>query len=297
MRLSRQEILQDCGSLANDREVSDSYAKLSLIPKRFLYIEGSVSRRNGSGKTVLGVSTHFTKKEHLMFRRAIDLLPIGWAIVLLMSGCTNSPNGPNPTSPTMPSFTFKAPNTKSSDPNVQSVTAAVASMNSYAQQFSLLKSLSGVQKGNTETWTYRMNTVTVTLTGTIQPDGSSQWAMVLNGTDTSGATYSNFTVARGTSSGDGKSGTWDLYDSTSTSPQSELSWTMTNSILNGTLKSFTGSSVSAQTVVVNNPDNSGQLTLYTGTTLTFKAVWQPDGSGNWWTYDPNGAQTGTGNWT
>ena len=61
--------------------------------------------------------------------------------------------------------------------------------------------------------------------------------------------------------------------------------------------SFQGGSVDAQTIVVNNPDNSGQLTLYSGTTLTFKAVWLPNGSGQWWTYDPNGAQSGIGNWT
>lgn len=120
--------------------------------------------------------------------------------------------------------------------------------------------------------------------------------MVLNGTDTSGATYNNFSAGRGTTSADGKSGTWDLYDSTSTSPLSELNWTTTNNVLNGTLKSFQGGSLGTQTVIVNNPDNSGQMTLYTGTTLTFKAVWQPDGSGDWWTYGPNSVQTGTGNW-
>lgn len=121
--------------------------------------------------------------------------------------------------------------------------------------------------------------------------------MVLNGTDTSGTTFNNFTVGRGTTTAEGKNGTWDLYDSTSTSPLSELSWTTTNNVLNGTLKSFQGGSIDAQTVVVNNPDSSGQLTLYSGTTLTFKAVWLPNGSGQWWSYGPNGAQTGTGIWT
>jgi hypothetical protein len=232
-----------------------------------------------------------------MTRRRIFLMFIGWTTALVLSGCTNSPTSPEQSTPTIPSVTFKGPATNSSDPNVQSVTSAVASMNIYTQQLSILRSLSGVQKGNALTWTYTLKALTFTLTATAQADGSNQWAMVLNGTDTSGITYSNSTVGRGTTSADGKNGTWDLYDSTSTSPLSELSWTTTNNILNGTLKSFQGGILLAQTIVVNNPDKSGQMTLYSGSTLTYKAVWQPDGSGQWWTYDPNGAQTGTGNWT
>ena len=232
-----------------------------------------------------------------MFRHLTFLICFGLMIALLSSGCTNSPTAPEQSTPTIPSISFKGPKTNSSDPNAQSVITSVASLNVYTEQLTLLGSLPSVQKGNTRTWTYTFKQLTATLTATAQADGSDQWALVLNGTDTSGTNYSNFTVGRGTTSADGKNGTWDLYDSTSTSPLSELSWTTTNDILNGTLKSFQGGSVNAQTIVVNNPDNSGQLTLYSGTTLTFKAVWLPNGSGQWWTYDPNGAQSGIGNWT
>ncbi|MGA3245692.1 MAG: hypothetical protein ABSE41_13835 [Bacteroidota bacterium] len=232
-----------------------------------------------------------------MARHATNLILFVWAVGLLMSGCTNSPTGPQQSTPTIPSVSFKGPKTNSSNPNVQTVTSAVTSMNAYTQQLSLVGSLSSIQQGNTRTWTYSLGTLNVTLTATVQPDGSDRWAMILNGSDTSGATYKNFTVARGTTSGDNKTGTWDIYDSTSTSPVSELSWATSNNILNGTLKSFSGGSLDAQTVIINNPDNSGQLTIYSGSTLTFKAVWQSSGSGNWWTYDPYGAQTGTGNWT
>ena len=232
-----------------------------------------------------------------MSRHVKCLMFIGWTITLLASGCTKSPNGPEQSTPTIPSLTFNGPKTSSSDPNAQSVISEVATMNAFTQQLSALRSMPGVQKGTARTWTYTSKALTVTLTATAQPDGSDQWVLVLNGTDTSGTTYNNFTVGSGTTSAGGKNGTWDLYDSTSTSPLSELSWTTTNTILNGTLKSFLGGSIVAQTVVVNNPDNSGELTLYSGTLLTFKAVWSPDGSGQWWTYGPNDAQTGTGSWT
>lgn len=232
-----------------------------------------------------------------MARRALDLIFIGWTVALLVSGCTNSPNDSQQTAATIPSVTFKGPTTNSSNPNVRSIDSAVAVMNSYSQQLSVLRNLTAVGQGNTQTWTYnRFNTLTINLIATGQADGSHRWAMVLNGKDTSGATYQNFTVVRGTTSGDGSSGTWDVYDSTSASPLSELKWSTTNNVLNGSLRSFTGTSVIAQTAVINNPDNSGQLTLYAGTALAFKTVWQQNGSGNWWTYDLNGVQTGTGNW-
>ncbi len=232
-----------------------------------------------------------------MVRRVIRILAIGTTAALLLSGCTNSPTEPQQTTPTIPSLAFKGPKTNSSDPNVQSIDSVVTIMNVYTQQLSLLKALPGVQKGNTETWTYPLHSLTYTLTATLQPDGSAQWILVINGTDTSGAMYNNFTVGRGRTSADGKNGTWDVYDSTSTTPVSELTWTTNNNVLTGTLKSFQGESVDAQMVLINNPDNSGQLTLYAGTTLTYKAAWLADGTGNWWTYNPNGSQSGTGFWS
>ncbi|HTY37569.1 MAG TPA: hypothetical protein VMH23_10680 [Bacteroidota bacterium] len=232
-----------------------------------------------------------------MNRTASTILVSGLTILLIINGCTNSPNGPGGSTPSVPSLSFSGPKTNSTDAKEQSVASQVASMNAFAQQFLVVKNLAETEQGSTSTWKYATNGLTVTFTASEQADGSSRWTMVLNGTDTSGTGYKNFTAGRGTIGGDGKSGTWDVYDTTSTTPVGELTWSTSNNVLTGTLKSFTSGVLSAQTVVVNNPDHSGQLTLYDASSLMFKAVWQSTGSGNWWTYDPNGAETGTGNWT
>ncbi len=49
-----------------------------------------------------------------------------------------------------------------------------------------------------------------------------------------------------------------------------------------------------------NPDESGSVTYYewngSAFVMVFKAVWNTDGSGEWWTYE-NGVQTGHGTWS
>jgi hypothetical protein len=220
---------------------------------------------------------------------------------LLAAGCSkkeSTPTQPSGAAPTVPTVNFKGPNTTSTDANAQATKSYVQAMNGCAAVFTPFVSLPAQQSGNTWTWTYTDRTLTVKFTCIPQSDGSYQWALVLNGTDpSSGTVYNNWTEVDGATTADGKNGSWRIYDVNRTTVAAEYEWTTTGSVLTGTLKAYTNGVLSGQTVVVNNPDNSGELRVYTGTKLTYKSVWQTNGSGQWWTYDLNGNQTGTGTWT
>jgi hypothetical protein len=222
-------------------------------------------------------------------------------LVLLIAGCSKKDSGPTEpegSAPSIPVVTFKGPNTNSSDTQATLVKSYVSAMNGYTMIFAPFTALQGVQSGNAWTWTYAEGTLTVKFTATRQGDGSFTWKMVLNGTDPSdGTVYNNWTGIEGTTSADGKNGNWKIYEDNKSSLDAEYVWTTTNNVLTGTLKYYSSGILAGQTVVVNNPDNTGELRMYEGTTMTYKAVWQANGSGQWWTYNLSGAQTGTGTWT
>jgi hypothetical protein len=234
-----------------------------------------------------------------MSRYVGKLVSLGLVSFLLISGCTknSSPTEPQQTAPSLPSLTLRSPNTNSTDQNPQTIKSYVTSVNSYTLVLAPLKFLQPVQNGNTWTWTYTQGALTVKFSGTNQADGSAQWMAVVNGTDSSGTTFTNWTAAQGTTSADGKTGDWKIYDTSATTIAAEISWTTVQNVLTGTLKTYSGGVFQGQAVIINNSDNSGQLTLYSGSSLTYKAAWLSNGSGQWWTYDPDGTQTGTGNWT
>lgn len=236
-----------------------------------------------------------------MVSRVTKLVLAGVAITFLITGCSkkdSSPTEPQQTAPSIPTVTFKGPNTNSTDLNVQMVKSYVTVMNAYTMELAPFSAMQGVQSGNTWTWTYTQGTLTVKFTATTQSDGSYQWKMVFNGTDPSdGTVYNNWTAIEGTTSADGKSGSWKIYDENKTILLAEFNWATSNNVLTGTMKEYTNGVFSGQIVLVNNPDNSGELRVYTGSVVTYKAVWQSNGSGQWWTYNSSGTQTGTSTWT
>lgn len=236
-----------------------------------------------------------------MVRRISHLSIAVLTIALMISGCSKedgSPTEPQLEPPVIPSVTFKGPTTSSTDVNAQTVKSYVASINSLATMFTPYLYIQSVQSGNTWTWNYVEGTFTAKFTATRQNDGSFLWIFTLNGKDPEDATtYNNWKGLEGTTSADGKSGSWKFYETNTTTQIGEFSWSTTNNVLTGTQKVYTNGAVTDQIVLVNNPDNTGEMKIYTGTVLTYKATWTATGSGQWWTYDPNGSQTGTGSWT
>lgn len=224
-------------------------------------------------------------------------------LALAIIGCSQNDKSltqPQNTPPSLPSIAFTGPNTGSQDPNAQQTKLHVQTINGYTNILAPFTGLQGTPNGNSWTWTYNVQNLTATLTVTQQSDGSYYWKLVLNGTDpNTNTTYNNWTALDGTTSAGGKSGSFKGYTPNTTTPLAEFSWvTSSNGVLTGTFKLYdnTGGVIS-QIDIVNNSDGSGEVRLSTAGTLSFKAVWLANGSGQWWRYDANGNEIATGSWT
>jgi hypothetical protein len=230
--------------------------------------------------------------------------PLFTALLLfafILAGCSkkdDSPTEPQVTAPTVPTLVFKGPNTNSTDQNAQMVKSYVSAINTFTTMFAPYQYLQSVKDGNTWTWTYTEGTLTVKMTAIPQNDGSFLWKMIFNGKDpSSNLTYSNWTAMEGSTSGDGKSGNWKIYDDNTTILAGDFTWATANNVLTGTQKDYSNGVSTGQIVVVNNPDNTGEMRVYSGTAMTYKATWTAAGAGTWWTYNSSGTQSGTGSWS
>ncbi len=230
---------------------------------------------------------------------------LAFALIVGLGGCskkTDNPAGPvNSTAPSFPTVTFKGPNTNSSDPNVSIIQGYVSLGNAYSNYFNVFAGTNATQSGNTWTWSETNGNESVTFSMTKQSSGSYSWKWVVNGTDqSSGRTYNNKTFFEGTVGADGKSGEWKVYQDTTSLLAADFVWaTNSSGTLSGTLSIYQddGSTVEEKYQIANNSDGSGEVDLYSGTILVYKATWQTNGSGTWITYDSTtGAQTGTGTW-
>lgn len=223
------------------------------------------------------------------------------ALVVLIAGCSKNESSPTeiqPSSPTLPSIIFKGPGSSGSDAGLNLIRSYVANADLFAVALAPLAATTPVQSGSTWTWSYVNKTLTLVLTATKQSDGSYLWRLVFNGVDPNdGTTYDHWLGVEGTTSADGKTGSGKNYVRNKTVVANEFNWTTANNVLTGTVKSYFNGIVVGQTVVVNNPDNSGEVRVSIGSILIYKAIWQANGSGQWWSYDSNGVQTGTGTWT
>lgn len=225
------------------------------------------------------------------------------AAIVLLAGCSkkDSPTSSNGSSvaPTVTPVTFAGPSTTSNDVHAYEAQSLALSANAYSSYFSIFASQQGTQNGNTWTWTWSYYGASVTFTGTQSANGYS-WKWVYNGYDSSSQmTYTNWVFLQGTTSADGKTGTWTIYQDNSTNIAATYSWSVdANGNKTGTLVYFQDDGVTQEgkIVVINNADKTGEVDSYTGTTLQFKATWTATGSGQWWEYASDGSST-TGSWS
>lgn len=230
------------------------------------------------------------------------------ALVLIMMACflagcakdDESPTEPpQQDKPAFPTVTFKGPNTTSNDSYAQLTKAYAEVFNVFTTFWQPFLSLPATRDGNNWKWTYSGPGFTQTFTASKQADGSHTWSLVYNGT-IDGVVYNNWKFLEGTTSADGKNGSWKAYEDNSTRLDLEVSWTTSAAnVLTGTWKEYVNGVLDGRTELINNPDGSGELKSYNkGNVMTFRAVWLANGSGQWWTYSgTTGAQTGTGSWT
>ncbi len=226
------------------------------------------------------------------------------AMLIGLTGCSDdkssNPAGPGTTQNTaaIPQITFKGPNTTSTDPYAMWAKTSATTFNAILAPSTVFASLPAQQNGNTSTWTYTVGGATYTFTGIKQSDGSYVWTYVVNGTSGT-TTYNNFKGLEGTSSADGKSGSWAFYELNQTTKVSDLAYTTNASnVLTGTWITYeSNGTISSKMILVNNPDGSGSLEIYDdGLHMNYKSVWIANGSGTWYTYDSSGVQTETGTW-
>ncbi len=233
------------------------------------------------------------------------LLIVAIVVALVAAGCNKSSSTSPQTSqpPTFPSVTFKAPATNSTDSYATMTKSYATSINAYSSGalFAAFGGMNPAQNGNTWTWTITEGTLTVTYTMTKLADNSVTWQWMENGTDQStGAVYHNWVFFSGSRSADGKSGDWKVFQDSTTNLAADFAWsTSATNVLTGTLKVYAsnGTTITDQLTVINNGDGSGEVDVYTGAVVTFKATWVASGAGTWWTYNTSGTQTGTGTWT
>jgi hypothetical protein len=147
------------------------------------------------------------------------------------------------------------------------------------------------------TWEVNDETGNYTVTLTINETGEgSEWDIVVNGV-MDGITLDNFTIMHGEQSDDGKNGNFTVYDWEN---QGDvifyLSWTTDddgNYLLNIEITDSYKFNVAA------NADGSGSIEAYEWNgedyEMTFKAVWDTEGHGQWWQYE-GGELIDSGSW-
>ncbi|MGE5352806.1 MAG: hypothetical protein ACM3P0_12035 [Acidobacteriota bacterium] len=223
---------------------------------------------------------------------------------LLISSCSKEEKNPtepggenNSKAPGLPNVTFKGPNTQTNDLYALRTKASVESFNTYPL---LINSVfSAVQPSSSDgEWRWVVNpggTASETFIGKKNSDGGYYWSLILNG-KIQNTSYDSWKAFDGTTSADGKSGNWKVYDKNTVNLVGEFTWS-TNSagILKGIFIEYSNGTTSGKYEVTNNPDNSGSLKIYTKNVLEFESSWKSDGTGDWHSYE-NGVEKTNGNW-
>lgn len=223
-------------------------------------------------------------------------------ISFLVASCSkkeDNPAAPEEKAPGMPSVTFEGPNTNSSDQYALMTKSSVAAFNFFPQMLSSAFSAATPKNSNGD-WQWVVSSGTggsETMTATKKSDGSYYWALIFNG-NLSNKIYNNFKALEGTTSADGKSGSWKVFEDNSSTVAGEFTWSTNSSgVLTGTLLDYgSNGTVSQKVELTNKADKSGELRMYDdNNVLTFRSAWNADGTGTWHVYE-NGVEKTNGNW-
>jgi hypothetical protein len=239
-----------------------------------------------------------------MFMQKIFILFVTFT-VLFVAGCSkdSSPTSPGDqqqqTAPTVPTASFSGPT--SSDAHAQIAASQVTLMNALMAPAAAFSGRAATNAGNTYTWTITVQSLTETFTATRQTDGGFDWSFTLSGSDNDHNYGTGWTFWTGTTSADGKSGSWTFYEFGQTTKAADLVYsTNASGVLTGTWQVYdAGGAVTGKVVLTNNTNQSGEVDVYgDGTHLSYKATWTGSGSGSWWVYDSDGVTVSSqGTWS
>jgi hypothetical protein len=224
-------------------------------------------------------------------------------LLLFIFGCSSddNPASNSGTAPGAPAVQVSGPSGTSTDQHALMARQYAMVVNGFASYASAYGQAGGTQNGNTWTWSATQGTFSYTMTAVKESNGSYSWKLVLNGTPQGSPDgYDNWTAMEGSTSADGKSGSWTIYQVNSTIKAAYFIFsTDANGTLTADLTAYNDRGVEeGKYVFINNTDGSGELSFYDGTVRVLKVTWIANGSGSWWTYNSTtGAETGTGTWS
>jgi len=224
-------------------------------------------------------------------------------ILVLVIGCSDDDKGPTGNNgetqqPTfsIDSITVPAAMAQSADPKAQEAVTYVMMANAFSAYGSWFTPPT-TSEGPPWIYTWTVDGLTIILT--VTEEGTNWvWDIVLDGTDGE-YTYDNWLFIHAELAKNNSNGQLTIYEPVTTDVSLEWSWNVdTEGVYTLVMTSYEGEGFKFEITV--NPDDSGELELYTKVgesyQLTFRAVWQADGSGQWWTYEGD-QQTGSGSWS
>jgi hypothetical protein len=203
----------------------------------------------------------------------------------------------NSTPPSLPQpITLTAPNSVNAPAEVKNGSSTINSYsNTVAIYIQLLGQTNPAFDGKKFIWSYSFSGATVEVTAQRTGKDVVEWAVSINGAATSGTTYNDWTAVSGTTSEDGKSQTWHLYQTNSATEIVQVAWqTDANAVLTAMLQY--PAPISEKLQVINRPDSSGSYTKRLSNIVTYDALWKADGSGSYQEWDANGNLIAEGTW-
>ncbi|MCU7494331.1 MAG: hypothetical protein HF314_04340 [Ignavibacteria bacterium] len=239
-------------------------------------------------------------------KRSYSFLIISFFVLaFLASGCSKDDSNPSATKeqsfsntpPAVPDVNLNGPASNSSDPALQLIKGYFSGLSLLRNYTDMFRNVEATYLDSTWIRKYVSGSITAILTTTRLADGSYAWKLTINGTKDS-VNYDNWLALQGTSSADGKTGTWSLFKENTNLLTGDYSWQKNDDgSLTATLREYYNGSVRTRIEASENTDKSGQVLLYFGSTLSYKAMWKPDGSGEWWQYDSSGNIRHQGTWS
>ncbi|MGE5352804.1 MAG: hypothetical protein ACM3P0_12025 [Acidobacteriota bacterium] len=224
----------------------------------------------------------------------------------LASGCSKKDDNPaapavvtNPgPPPAVPRIDIKGPGSTSNDPILLLAKSYFQSLGTLSYYSNMFRDVQAVYSDTGWVRKFLNGSITATLTTKKLADGSYAWKLTLNGTSDS-VTYNNWLALEGTSSADGKMGTWKLFRQNTNLLTGDYSWQKNaDSSVTATIREYNADgSLRTRIEASEKTDNSGQVLVYFTGNLAFKASWLANGSGEWWTYDSSGNIKHQGTWS
>ncbi|MBS3766892.1 MAG: hypothetical protein KGY75_02035, partial [Candidatus Cloacimonetes bacterium] len=226
------------------------------------------------------------------------LLVIGIIIVSLLFSCSDDggSTGPDEPEPEWQPKTVTVPENmeQSQNPMVQMAVGHINTvngmMNTYSSFFQPQKSYKDDGPPWEYDWTEGDLTIHLTITECEEADYDYEWTVVLDGSDGE-YTYDNWTYIYAKTSNNNSSGHVTIYEQVTDEVCAIVTWNTDESgVFTMTIEDFHGTQTKIE--LTSNPDGSGEVDYYEqiegSYVIQFRAEWEADGSGQWWTYDENG---------